>query len=287
MALVTQETLFKLYSPETHDSVSMAAAAYANTPPPHAHGCLRANRPLRRHPASPSWEEGGKDQQQQLVQSADCCPLGLHGRDWCRSAQPLRGLPVVGQGAKQRGESSNSPERSLGPKGAQRLPAVDLMLSKCLPSLPLNPFQLLAHTASLGEVFPRSPPLLRSPSPGVCSEPGYGQLQFMASNSSLGRDSERLLHIHLLYGTHNSVDLYYTLPKEIFSKLKDSSPLDFHSFLSYRNYSLPLVILSALLWIFSSSGVSFLRWGMRVTLKSRYPRDSYSDMYIAYPCLFF
>uniref|UniRef100_A0A672U142 Uncharacterized protein n=1 Tax=Strigops habroptila TaxID=2489341 RepID=A0A672U142_STRHB len=55
-----------------------------------------------------------------------------------------------------------------------------------------------------------------SQAPGACSEPGYGQPQLTVSDSSLGRDSERFLHIHLLYGRHNSVDLHYTLPNVIF-----------------------------------------------------------------------
>jgi len=103
---------------------------------------------------------------------------------------------------------------------------------------------------------PRSSLLLEAPAPGACSAPGYSQLQLTASNSSLGRGCERLLHTHLLHGTHNSVDLCHNT---ILSRLKDSSPLDFHSFLSDRNPSPPLAILSALLWTFSSSAISFLR----------------------------
>lgn len=54
----------------------------------------------------------------------------------------------------------------------------------------LEPTSALAHTASTDERFPRSPSTVQGTAPGACSEPGYGQLQLMVSNSCFGRDSE-------------------------------------------------------------------------------------------------
>lgn len=205
-ASMSQETLFELYSPVLKNmSVCTDTALYDNILPRRVCSCL-GRRPglLSRDLLHPSpGRQGGKHQQQQLARHR-LFPRGVQVL-----AAEFMGCPAFAhaEGGGQSSQQGHPPAKhSTHLKGAWAQRGLREFLSSVwfvesvvcsgshalqgLAQPHLEPASALAHTASTDERFPRSPSTVQGTAPGACSEPGYGQLQLMVSNSCFGRDSE-------------------------------------------------------------------------------------------------